>query len=186
MILGGFGHLFYNYTGNFGKNPAWILGIISVFFIEQAMVVIYPRKSGSVILSRIFGGKLLIVLLLFIAIQVFAPSSERTGLSMVLVIVNSLTGVILSTGILSLYYYRKAFSNYFLWMFIGVLIMLPSAAVHLLDIHPARWFDKNDLNHVILGIGISLFYFSLVRLTRQEYFLTTCLSDKEPGSREIH
>lgn len=176
MILGGLGHLLFNYTGIIGKTPAWILGIVCVYFIEQSMISIYPGRNGSVLLSRLSFGKLLVVLLLFLYIQLFAPFTEKIPMSMVLVIINTVTGVLLSTGLLSFYYYRKDFSSHFRLMVFGVLIMLPSAAVHLLEIHPARWFDKNDLNHLILGAGISFFYVSLLRLGRQENFVKDVLN----------
>jgi hypothetical protein len=49
--------------------------------------------------------------------------------------------------------------------------MVPSAIIFLAKINPHPWFDKNDLSHVLLTIGIIYFYKGvqktkdLVRLT---------------------
>jgi len=47
FILGGCGHLFYNYTGLWGKYPSWILGMVSTFYLTKAMISLWsdPKQK---------------------------------------------------------------------------------------------------------------------------------------------
>ena len=68
FFIGGLGHGFYNYWGVVGKYPGWIASIISLYFMERAMLSLlkYPRRSVFVFLSKI---KLLMFLVLELTIS---------------------------------------------------------------------------------------------------------------------
>lgn len=167
-FLGGIGHTFYNYFGLPGKTPAWFLGIISVYFIEMSMVSIHPNKKIIHKLTMLSSFKLILVLSTMLLVVFYAFPESKEYYCMLIVIFNSLLGVVLSTGILGYYYYRLGMSQHYGFMVIGVLIMIPSSAVFIFDVNIHQWFDKNDLSHLILGIGIAFFYAGLVRLYKQE------------------
>lgn len=167
-ILGGIGHAFYNYLDLGGKIPAWLFAIVSVYFIESSMLSIHPDQKFAGKLSLLSSGKLVLMLLLLGAILVFAAPGNKISFSILLVILNSLMGVTLSAGYLGLHYYRIGLSSHFIYFFIGVLIMIPSSAVFLFEINLLRWFDKNDLSHLILAIGISFFYVGVLQLHQQD------------------
>ena len=38
MFLGGIGHLMFNYLGFYGKYLPWLMGIVSIYFVEKAMI----------------------------------------------------------------------------------------------------------------------------------------------------
>ncbi len=167
-FLGGLGHVFYNYLGIAGKVPAWVLGIISVYFIEYSMISIHPEKRMITILTRISSIKLIILLGSVMLVLASGDPGNKENLCIVLVILNSLLGVTLSAGLLGLHYYRLGISENYGFLVLGVMVMLPSSAVFLMDINLYQWFDKNDLSHLLLAIGIIIFYMGLVRLHYQE------------------
>src|SRR5574343_52574 len=106
-FVGGLGHALFYYFGVPGKFFTWITGILSIYFIERAII-----------------------------------------------------GVILSAGILG-YRFSKSIHIDFKYFYYGVLIMVPSAVIFLAKINPHPWFDKNDLSHVLLTIGIIYFYIGI-------------------------
>lgn len=167
-ILGGIGHAFYNYLDLGGKIPAWLFAIVSVYFIESSMLSIHPNKKFAARLSLFSSVKLVMMLLLLGAVLIFAAPANKINLSILLVILNSLMGVTLSAGFLGLHYYRIGLSSHFIYFFIGVLIMIPSSAVFLFEVNLLRWFDRNDLSHLILAIGISFFYVGVLQLHLQD------------------
>jgi len=167
-ILGGIGHAFYNYLDLGGKIPAWLFAIVSVYFIESSMFSIHPDKAFANRLSLLSSLKLVLMLLMLIVILVFATPANKISLSILLVILNSLMGVTFSAGFLGLHYYRIGLSSHFSFFFTGVLIMIPSSAVFLLEVNLFRWFDRNDLSHLILAVGISFFYLGILQLSRED------------------
>ena len=167
-IFGGIGHAFYNYFGILGKTPAWILSIIAVYFIERSMVSIHPREVFSIWLRKFSLLKLIFISASLFLIIIFGDPVLKERNSILLVIINSLISVTLSAGVLSLHYYRKGLSDHFLLLATGVLIMIPSAGVFILDVNLFQWFDKNDISHVLLGTGIAFFYIGLSRLFIQQ------------------
>lgn len=167
-ILGGIGHAFYNYLDLGGKIPAWLFAIVSVYFIETSMLSVHPNKKLAARLSLFSSVKLIMMLLLLGAVLIFAAPANKINLSILLVILNSLMGVTLSAGFLGFHYYRIGLSSHYIFFFIGVLIMIPSSAVFLFEVNLLRWFDRNDLSHLILAIGISFFYVGVLQLHLQD------------------
>jgi hypothetical protein len=78
-------------------------------------------------------------------------------------------GVTFSAGFLGLHYYKVGLSSHFIFFLIGVLVMIPSSAVFLFEINLFRWFDRNDLSHLILAIGISFFYAGILQLQQEDH-----------------
>ena len=63
MFLGGVGHLMFNYWGFYGKYLPWYLGIVSIFFLEKAMISLISSKL-RILLLRISVLKLVVALIL--------------------------------------------------------------------------------------------------------------------------
>lgn len=166
-ILGGFGHAFINYFGIFGKIPAWILGVIAVHFIETSMISVIPSSRWYKTLSIVSYGKLILALLVILGVLILYPPMQKGQLSMIIVIANTFFGVFFFAGVLGYQYFVKGFSQFFNRMVTGVFILIPSSAVFLFEINLFRWFDKNDLSHMILGIGITFFYHGVIRIHEQ-------------------
>ena len=47
FIIGGFGHVFFNYTHAAGRIPSWYLGLITPFWIEQAMILLISDEMKN-------------------------------------------------------------------------------------------------------------------------------------------
>ncbi|MFC2089558.1 DUF6962 family protein [Bacteroidota bacterium] len=163
-ILGGTGHLLYNYTGLPGKIPTWLFGIASVYYIELAMVSVHPQKRMVRPLRTISLMKAMMMIVLLGLIMVFADPGKKGNIGIAAVIINTIIGASLSAGILSLYYLRQGLSPAYRYYIIGVLIILPSSLVFLMDINLHQWFDKNDISHLLMGAGIVYFYLGTIRL----------------------
>lgn len=166
-FYGGLAHAFYNYWGYLGKIPTWLAGPISVYFLEQAMITVHPSRKALDRLKLISFWKLIVVLVIFILILSMADLTAKPGLGFLPIAINTIVGVSAFAGLLGSYYYRKKISINYKYFTLAVLVMLPSSAVFLLKINLHPWFDKNDLSHVLLGLGIIYFFLGIKRLHKQ-------------------
>jgi Family of unknown function (DUF6962) len=166
---GGLAHAFYNYWGVMGKIPTWLAGPVSIYLLEQAMISVYPSKRGVLNLKIVSFWKLVIVLITFVLILCFADLDNKPSLGFLPIAINTILGVSLTAGVLGLIYYRRGLSVLYKYFALGVLIMLPSSFVFLLKINLHPWFDKNDLSHVLITLGIVYFYVGAKRLHQQGF-----------------
>jgi hypothetical protein len=159
-FAGGLGHLLYLYFGVAGKMFTWITGILSIYYIERAMVSVIQEIRLKALLNRLVFSKLLFVFAIFSLVCLTQPISQKPALGFLPVAINTIIGVSLSAGILG-YRFKKTINDSFKYFYIGVLIMVPSAIFFLGKINPHQWFDKNDISHVLLTIGIIYFYIGI-------------------------
>ncbi|MBD3639126.1 MAG: hypothetical protein HUJ25_17355 [Crocinitomicaceae bacterium] len=168
-FYGGFAHAFFNYWGIPGKIPSWISGPISVYCLEQAMISINEKDKAYSRLKIFSFWKLILVFVAFILILSLANLEQKPGLGFLPIAINTILGVSAAAGVLGLIYYRKGYSALYKYFALGVLVMLPSAFVFLLKINLHPWFDKNDLSHLLLTIGIIYFYLGVKHLHKQGF-----------------
>jgi hypothetical protein len=167
---GGLGHALFYYLGIPGKIVTWISGIITIYFVERAMIAVIKEEKLYSLLKRLAFSKILFVFAVFSLVCLTQPIVEKPSIGFLPVAINTMLGLILSAGILA-YRFSKSIHSDFKYFYYGVLIMVPSAIIFLAKINPHPWFDKNDLSHVLLTIGIIYFYKGvqktkdLVRLT---------------------
>jgi len=159
-FVGGLGHALFYYFGVPGKFFTWITGILSIYYIERAMIAAIKEKRMYLLLKRIAFSKLLFVFAVFSLVCITQPIVEKPSIGFLPVAINTIFGVILSAGILG-YRFSKSIHSDFKYFYYGVLIMVPSAVIFLGKINPHPWFDKNDLSHVLLTIGIIYFYIGI-------------------------
>jgi hypothetical protein len=159
-FVGGLGHALFYYFGVPGKFFTWITGIISIYFIERAMIAVIKEQPLYLLLKRIAFSKLLFVFAIFSLVCVTQPIVEKPSIGFLPVAINTIVGVILSAGILG-YRFSKNMHSDFKYFYYGVLIMVPSAVIFLAKINPHPWFDKNDVSHILLTLGIIYFYFGI-------------------------
>ena len=165
FLLGGFGHLLFNYTGLFGKSFSWFFGIIATFFVEQAMISIWRNQKQRNKMEKYSRYKFYGVL---IAEMLYLISLERTqdpALGLLLPALNAIIGLGFSVIYLGSIY-QKTLHQDFRYFWIGALIIFPNGLIQALKINIHPWFDRNDLAHVLLMIGFSCFYLALVRINR--------------------
>lgn len=174
-LAGGFGHALYTYFGHYGKLFTWVTGIISIYLIERAMSEAYTNIIFKRRLQLFSLIKVILVFLVFFAILLFGPIDKKPGLPFLPIAINTIVGVGWFAGYYA-YQLSKSLHEYFKPIFIGVLIMFPSAFLFLgkINLHP--WMDKNDLSHLLLTAGIIYFMIGVEKLSNES--VLTDLSEK--------
>lgn len=157
---GGLGHAFYSYWGVAGKFFNWISGIYAIYILELAMIKLVQPIEKRKLYEKLAFLKVSLVFIVFGTVCVTQPISENPSLAFLPIAFNTILGVILTVGVLG-YHYSKLYHPDYKYFYYGVLIMVPSAAIFLGKINPHPWFDKNDLSHVLLTIGIIFFYIGI-------------------------
>ena len=152
MILGGLGHLLFQYFGMYGKIPAWILGTLAGYYIGKG-VLYYWRDHPSYRFLNVFLVVKSIVLLV---------------LSLVL-----LKFIFVAIDVIITYILYSGYIAFRLWMkdkiemkFVvyGILILFPSMFIFLLNINIHRYLNRDDLSHVLMLFCIIFFYNGVKRL----------------------
>ena len=166
-FYGGFTHALFNYWGVSGKIPVWLLGPLSVYALEQAMIAASTNKRQISLLKGFSFWKYFIVTVVWLLIYNLYPLEENPAVGFLPVAFNTIFGVLLFAGFLAQSYYKKKLSINYRYFVLAVIIMIPSAFVYLLKINLHPWFDKNDLAHLLLGGGIIYFYLGVSKLHKE-------------------
>lgn len=162
FLCGGFGHLLYNYTGVVGKTPSWLLGLLTPYFIEQAMLSIYPNAIKRKLFKQISFLKLVVFAVLEIIVLATFNISEVPEKGLILPTISTTLGLFLCLGVLGVYY-QKAIHNSFKYLWIAAVILILSGIPQALKINFHQYFDRNDVSHVFLLIGLVLYYQTIKR-----------------------
>ena len=155
FIGGGLGHSFFNIWGVEGKYFGWITAIISVFFIEQAMLSILSSKYNALFKSLSLI-KLILAEIGLLSIFVFADMDADPQKGLLVPSISTAIGFIACLGILGVRY-QKTITQSFNWFWISVLIMIPSAIFQGMKISLHPLFDRNDISHILLVLTL-IFY----------------------------
>lgn len=156
LFVGGLGHLMWNYWGVSGKYFSWYTSIVAVYFIERAMISLYPKKRIKNGLKN-WSSLKLVLSLLGLTILIFKVDlSLDVSKGLMIPSINSALGMILSLVVLGSIYQKNAIGN-FKYFWIGIAILLPSVFFQFMKINFAQWFDRNDVSHVLLAITF-MFY----------------------------
>lgn len=165
--LGGFGHLFFNYTGVPGKYPAWFLGMVSSFFIERAMVSIYPKVEKRKLFLQLVTAKLVLFCIAETIVLSTLDIEAKPERGLIVPTLNSVLGLGIALGLLGAMYQQKVHVSFkYLWL--GALIIVPSAIFQALKINPAQWFDRNDVSHVLLLLGLIVYFKTIKGYEKKE------------------
>lgn len=160
FFSGGIGHLMFNYFGVPGKYVSWYSGILASFFVEKAIISIFPKASWKPTLNMIVLSKM--ILAIIAATYVFATVDLTVDPQKGLFVptLNSIIGLSLSLGVLG-YYYQRNIDPSFRYLWMSTLILIPSAVFQAMKINFHQWFDRNDVSHVLLIISLFM-YFSCI------------------------
>lgn len=165
--LGGFGHLFFNYTGVPGKYPAWFLGMVASFFIERAMISIYPKVEKRTFFQQLVNAKLVLFCIAETIVLATLDIEAKPERGLIVPTLNSVLGLGIALGLLGAKYQQKIHASFkYLWM--GALIIVPSAIFQALKINPAQWFDRNDVSHVLLLLGLIIYFKTIKGYEKRE------------------
>lgn len=145
-FFGALGHLFFQYAGLYGKIPSWITAVLAALFGGMAMLQ-FKQTSTFKTISLIFLYVQSIVLLTLSLIY----------MNFIFVALNAIITYLLYFGILSFGGWLNG--KHFLQSFwIGILILLPSAFIYLLNLNIHKWFNRDDFSHILMFFCIFYFY----------------------------
>lgn len=155
-FLGGLSHVFFYYTGILGKMPSWLFAFMASIFAGKGMIVGGNLSSGTKqILSWILYSKSLILFLLAVIYQSF-----------IFVTVDSAITYLFFCFVLGIIYWKKGIES-FKYIVFGVVVLISSIFIFLLNINPHLWFNKNDLSHVIITLTICFFYLGILKFKKK-------------------
>lgn len=162
-FLGGLGHAFYNQWSFYGKIPSWLFGPISIYFAEKAMISSHWDKSKKVLFNKISDSKLILVYIVWALILSFGNKEKIATQPFLPIAINTFLGMLTFVGYLGFKYTEK-YSVKFKFFWLSNLIMLPTAFIFILKINVHQWFDKNDMSHILIMIGITYLYLGVKKI----------------------
>ena len=157
FLIGGFSHLFFNSWGVNGKYIPWLSGIVTAFFLEQAMISIFPKKERKQMFKRLSILKLIFVLLAAFYTFVTVDLSLDIKKGLMIPTANSIVGLGFSLIALGSFYYNRI-DKCFRYFWISGLLLFPSAVFQVLKINLHPWMDRNDVSHVLLLLSLILYF----------------------------
>ena len=159
--------MFYNYWGVPGKYFGWFSGFVYIFFIEQAMLPFIEKEKLRKTLILLSKVKLDVAVIAEVFVVYFVDLASDYKPAMKIPLLNSSIGLIFTLAILG-YFFMKRINPGFKHFVISVLIMLPSLPFQVLNINLAPWFDKNDIGHFFVFVGMIFYYFGVKRVAEYQ------------------
>jgi hypothetical protein len=153
-LLGGLGHALFPYFGVYGKFPCWTLGCLANVCAARGMLTLTPGTGPKRSEIIFVWAKSAVLLILAIATRKF-----------VFVAMDAILTYITYTGIFAWQLYKKGITE-MKFMVIGVIILLPSAFIFLLELNPHKWLNKDDLSHLLMLVCVYFFYKGMAALGR--------------------
>jgi len=167
FLFGGLGHLMYNYWGIPGKYIGWFAGMTSVYLIEKAILPFLSNEKIKNTLLFFSKIKFILAIIAEILVIYYVDLEKDYSVAMKVPIINSSIGLIYTLAILG-YVFSKKIHPGFKYFLFSVLIMLPTLIFQTQKINFAQWFDKNDISHIFLLIGLIFYYLGVKNVTKYE------------------
>tara|TARA_Y100000589_G_scaffold144536_1_gene138120 strand:- start:53201 stop:53902 length:702 start_codon:yes stop_codon:yes gene_type:complete len=160
FLLGGLGHLLFNYWGIAGKTLPWFFGIFSIYFVEQAMLSINKQKQFRFWLSLFSKTKFFFSIAFELWVVFFFNLEQSPSQGLIVPAINSSIGLLFFVGVLPFFYYPFS-SPCFVFFVSGVVSLIPSVFFQSMKINFHPFFDKNDASHSLLLIAVFLFFLGI-------------------------
>jgi len=157
FFLGGIGHSMFLYFGVYGKYSGWLLSIISVTYLEAAILSIHPYTEKGKLLLVISKIKMFVAIILEIGVLVFVNLTNDPQLGLWVPLINSGIGFIFCLGYIS-HKYQKIITNSFRSLKIVLVLMFPAAIIQYFKISIYPWLDRNDIGHFLLAITFFMYW----------------------------
>ncbi len=145
-FLSGFGHSLFQYFDVFGKFPAWITAASSGYFISMG-ILFYWKDKKSYSFLKIF---LIVKTISFISLSLITQK-------FLFIAIDSILTYIIYCGILPYLIWKKGM-NEMKYFFLGIIVLLPSAFIFLMNINLHLYLNRDDLSHLIILVTIMFFY----------------------------
>ncbi|MDX2359529.1 MAG: hypothetical protein QNK23_01895 [Crocinitomicaceae bacterium] len=156
FLFGGFGHLFYNYWGVLGKNPAWYLGLVSTLLVEKAMISLHPSEKFKSTFNKVAYVKFVLALIAALYVSIFVDLTADYTVGLRVPSINTSVGLILALGYFC-YLFMKEIRGFRFFIF-GILTLIPVAVIQSMKLNPHQLFDRNDMSHILLITAIIFYY----------------------------
>jgi len=156
-LTSAFSHGLFLYLGWGSKIPSWGFGVMSLVFMEFAMLTLVEQPRLKRILQSLSLLKAALILGLAFSFWSFLP-----------VAINSVVTLLLLVAPFSFNQSRKGMVGTS-WIGAGILFLIPAAILYLGKINPHIWLNKDDISHLLMA-G-SLFFFLQGVLTHQAYIV---------------
>jgi hypothetical protein len=160
FFVGGLGHLFYGYVGLMGKYPPLYLGILSSVFAEKAMVSLHPNPAVRGLVEKLIYLKLGLALVAATLVFALVDLSVDPSKGLIVTTINGAIGSVYALAYLGLKFARTLTPS-FHYMWLAVLVLLPTALVQSTKFNLHPWFDRNDLSHLFVAASVLLYYHGL-------------------------
>ena len=144
------GHGFQHVLGFVWKVPTWIISMISITLIERAAIV-HAKPLLTKRTTRVFLT--LNIIELFIMIVVILLT-----LNFFFVELHAAFGLLVIVFSFELFIYRKKRNEESKLLLIAIGVSALPAIVHLAKLSIDRWFNNNDLAHVLMAVAVYVFY----------------------------
>lgn len=155
FIMGGLGHLLYNYWSIQGKYFAWFSGLFSMFMLEMAILFVITKNKG---IAKYFSYLKLLTTLIALTITVFLVDLKVNPLlGLIIPSIHSFLGMTYYCGYQGLRLSKEGHSV-FIYCFYAYVLIFPILIIQSIKFNLFQWFDRNDLCHILLIISLVLFY----------------------------
>ncbi|MES2648874.1 MAG: hypothetical protein V4717_18500 [Bacteroidota bacterium] len=154
------GHGFLYITGIYGKLPGWYISMFAIAFIERA-AIIHSRPLMPAYWGKFFS------ILNYVEVVTFLILVYKT-LNFHFVELHATYGLFIVVFSFELYTYIKTKDRGARYIFGATLLAAVAAISNLLKISPHRWFNYNDVSHVIMVGSIYLYYLGCMHLKMYE------------------
>jgi hypothetical protein len=138
--LGGTGHLLSGCTGQRVLLASWLVGGVAVFLFEIVSISLIATPILRRTLHAVVAGKL-------VAFVVYSMVSRR----FIGVVVDGALGLVFVVAVIHVANIARSRSIGSVWIVVGIVLAALAALAHILHLAISeRWFDHNDVGHVIL------------------------------------
>lgn len=150
-LLGGIiGHAFLYYFSFYWKLPGWIMSMISIMFVERA-VIEHTRIWLKDSIVKIFGIINIIEFLTFLTLTIITLNfffvEFHSGYGLMFVVL-SLEGFL----------YIKTKNSGSKFILVGIIFAALAAIFFMNKISPHQWFNYISISHVLMAIAATFFY----------------------------
>jgi hypothetical protein len=162
-LFGGIAHGFLYEFGLPMHQVAWIFAGLAVLALQWSLNSKMPTVSSRISLNSI-------ALLQFSVFAVFALQPTATFLP---VAINSAVGLVLMVLPVALFLKVRLHYQWTVYFFRGIGILALTGLINAIGFHPFKWFNGNDLAHIIIIASMYLFYqgvnkFSQIQISESE------------------
>jgi hypothetical protein len=150
------GHAFIHLLSFSWKIPAWILSMISVALIERAAIIHaqpYLKRGTGRFFATLNIVELITLNIIVLYTQVFFFVEVHAAYGLLVIVFSFELFIFMKT--------REKGSRLILY---AVMVSALAAIVHVTRFAPHKWFNHNDLGHVLVSIAIYIYYLGSKRI----------------------